>query len=189
MTATLGGWVLILLLVAYYLHILWRQIAGRSPVAIASFIAGYFMLATLFRQSDPYQVLRPIWLPFIYCYAWLACSALLWLPASARLSRRGLSFPEEPPHITALLVSQLMLSIGTLLTSPLLDWRPMAAYVMLPPVMVVISYLLYRLFAFRLQARREQPLSWSLLLASMVLSPLCSMLLGGWLAPYLLGWT
>ena len=83
MTATLGGWLLILLLLAYLLHILWRQIAARSPVAIASFIAAYFVLAAFFRLSEPYTPLRPVWLPFVYSYSWLAIAAALWLPASA----------------------------------------------------------------------------------------------------------
>lgn len=189
MTATLGGWILILLLVSYYLHILWRQIAARSPVAIAAFVAGYFMLATLFRHAEPYPLLRPIWLPFIYCYVWLAFSAAIWLLATAKISRRGLSFPGEPPLISALLSSQLTLSLGTLLLSPLLEWRPMAAYVMLPPVIVVISYLLYRLFAILLRHNGDNRLSWAVLLTSTLLSPLLSMLLGAWVAPYLLGWT
>lgn len=189
MTATLGGWVLILLLVAYCLHIFWRQIAARSLVASAAFVAGYFMLAMLFRLSDPYQLLRPVWLPFIYCYAWLAIAAAIWLLATGRPSRRGLSFPGEPPRISALLASQLSFSLGSLLTSPLLGWRPMAAYIMLPPLIAIISYLLYRLFLLVLQRRGGDSLPWTLLLLSTLLSPWCSMLLGSWLAPYLLGWT
>ena len=189
MTATLGGWLLILLLLAYLLHILWRQIAARSPVAIASFIAAYFVLAAFFRLSEPYTPLRPVWLPFVYSYAWLAVSAAIWLPASASLSRRGVAFPADTPHIAALLVSQLTLSLGCLLTSPILDWRPLAAYVMLPPMMVVISYLLYRLFLALLLRNKQGVLGWNILLACMLLSPLLCSLLGGWLAPLLLGWT
>jgi hypothetical protein len=189
MTATIGGWALILLLTAYLLHILWRHIAARSPVAMASLIAAYFLLAAFFRLSEPYTPLRPVWLPFVYSYAWLAVSAAIWLPASACLSRRGLTFPAETPRISALLVSQLTLGLGCLLTSPILDWRPLAAYVMLPPMMVVISYLLYRLFLFLLRRNKEGVLRWNILLACMLLSPLSCSWLGGWLAPLLLGWT
>ncbi|WP_374556765.1 hypothetical protein [Aquitalea pelogenes] len=101
MTATLGGWLLILLLLAYLLHILWRQIAARSPVAIASFIAAYFVLAAFFRLSEPYTPLRPVWLPFVYSYSWLAIAAALWLPASACPTRRGLLLPAESPRIAS----------------------------------------------------------------------------------------
>lgn len=189
MTATIGGWALILLLTAYLLHILWRQIAARSPVAIAAFVAGYFLLAAMIRLAEPYQVLRPIWLPLVYSYAWLAITAAIWLPASASASRGGLCFPGESPRITALLASQLTLGLGCLLTSPVLDWRPMAAYIMLPPMIVVISYLLYHLFLLVLLHSKQYRLSWTLLLASTLLSPLLCSLLGGWLAPILLGWT
>ena len=189
MTATLGGWLLILLLLAYLLHILWRQIAARSPVAIASFIAAYFVLAAIFRLSEPYTPLRPVWLPFVYSYSWLAIAAALWLPASACPTRRGLLLPAESPRIAALLVSQLCFTLGSLLTSPALEWRPMAAYVMLPPLMAVLSYLLYRVFLFSLLRSKDGVLSWRLLLIGTIAAPIASMWLGGWIAPLLLGWT
>ena len=189
MTATLGGWLLILLLLGYLLHILWRQIAARSPVAIASFIAAYFVLAAFFRLSEPYTPLRPVWLPFVYSYSWLAIAAALWLPASARPTRRGLLLPAESPRIAALLVSQLCFTLGSLLTAPALEWRPMAAYVMLPPLMAVLSYLLYRVFLFFLQRSKCGVLSWRLLLIGTIAAPIASMWLGGWIAPILLGWT
>ena len=189
MTATLGGWILILLLTAYLLHILWRQIAARSPVALAAFVAAYFLLAAMIRLAEPYHPLRPVWLPLVYSYAWLAVAAAIWLPATARASRSGLHFPGEPPRITALLLSQLTLGLGCLLTSPFMDWRPLAAYIMLPPMIVVISYLLYRLFLLLLLRSKQDGLSWAVVLASTLLSPLGCSLLGGWLAPFLLGWT
>ncbi|BBF85428.1 hypothetical protein DLM_1812 [Aquitalea magnusonii] len=189
MTATIGGWTIILLLAAYLLHILWRQIAARSPVAIAAFVAGYFLLATTIRLTEPYHLLRPIWLPFVYSYIWLAISAAIWLPAAVSAGRRGLSFPAESPRITALLISQLTLGLGCLLTSPFLQWRPMAAYIMMPPMIVIISYLLYRLFLLALLRSKWAGLSWGMLLLSTLLSPLACSVLGGWLAPYLLGWT
>jgi|GEM_PF-3553198 len=189
MTATPVGWALICLLIAYYLHILWRQISARSPVATTAFVAAYFILASLLRLNDPSQLLRPVWLPFIYGYAWLALSAAIWMPVTARCSRCGVEFPGESRQIAALLSSQLVLNAGILLSSPLLDWRPMAAYIMLPPVMVVFSYGLYRLFAWRMQKKPGHVLSWRFLLTMLLLSPLACMAVGTWLAPLLLGWT
>lgn len=189
MTATLGGWLLILLLLAYFLHILWRQIAARSPVAIVSFIAAYFVLAVFFRVREPYTLLRPALLPFIYSYSWLAITAGLWLPASTRPTRYGLLLPAESPRIAALLVSQLCFTLGSLLTAPALEWRPMAAYVMLPPLMAMLSYLLYRVFLFSLQRSKHSALSWRFLIFWTIATPIISMLLSGWITPILLGWT
>ncbi len=65
----------------------------------------------------------------------------------------------------------------------------MAAYVMLPPLMAVLSYLLYRVFLFSLQRNKDGILSWRLLLIGTIAAPIASMWLGGWIAPILLGWT
>jgi hypothetical protein len=171
---------------AYLLHILWRQIAARSPVAIAAFIAGYFLLATMFRLSEPYQVLRPIWLPLVYSYAWLAIAAAIWLPATASASRAGCSFPGESPRITALLPrSSLGLGCLDLSVSGL---APDGCLCDAAADDRGDQLLLYRVFLLVLLRNKQGRLSWGVLLASTLLSPLLCML-GGWLAPILLGWT
>jgi hypothetical protein len=64
----------------------------------------------------------------------------------------------------------------------------MAAYVMLPPMIVVISYCSTTCFCFS-AAQQARRLSWGVLLASTLAVAITQHVLGGWLAPILLGWT
>ena len=189
MTATPTGWLLMALVASYLLHVYWRLIAGRSGVAVASFVAGYFVLSFMFRHSDPIQPLRPIWLPFVFGYVWVSIAAAFWVLGVGRISRQGLHFTGEEPRLAALFSSQLTLTAGTALLSPWLEWRPLAAYVMLPPLVVVLSYIFYRFYADFFRRRQAVSLPWVVLLGCLLLMPLVLMGLGHWLAPILLGWT
>ena len=188
MMLTAAGWGLLAVLLSFFLLILWRLIAARSGVAIACFVAAYFILAGLFRLADPQTLLRPIWLPFVYIYSWLAIATVLWAAATMRVTRRALSFPGQPPLLSALFSSQLALHLGVVALSPWLGWRPLAAYAMLPPVVVVVSYGCYRLFAYVVGKLGSATVPWPILGGAVLLAPFALMALGKWLVPYLLGW-
>lgn len=186
MIATPASLALLALLGMFYLHVLWRLIADRDACATACFAAAYLILASTLKLSQPPFLLAPILLPFIYCYAWLGVAAVLWSACFMRAGRRELGFPGRSPKLAALFASQLALHIGVLGLSPWLDWRPLAIYVMAPPLVVVVSYPAYRLLLYVARRRGDSAFPWTIWGGLCLLMPLALLLLERWLAPLIL---
>jgi len=178
--------ILLSVIALFLLHGLWRVLASGSGVAAAGLFASYWLIAIPVKLMLPDLPLTPIWLPFVYPYALMALAALLWLLCYGKLSRRGISFPEVPPLLSAYFLAQLTVLVGFVALAWLFSWRTLLAYSTLPPLLCGMSYLAYRCFAFRLQSQTQASFSWRWLGSGALLSPLLVLLSGDWLVPILL---
>lgn len=176
MSPTLSSALLLLPLVLYTLHALWRLIASDNLPAALSFVLSYLGLGLLCRLALPTLPMVPVWLPLLYPYAWVGVSALLLAVATLRRNRHGLRLEGVPPLLNVYLLSQLCLHAGLLLLTPLLSGRPAQAYAMLPPLVAAGAYLIYRLCLWL--TRRQGHFSWLAVLVATLAAPL----LLGWMA-------
>ncbi|POA97010.1 hypothetical protein C2134_18835 [Chromobacterium sinusclupearum] len=189
MTATAGGLLLLCIVILFFLHLLWRLGTSRSGSALACFAAAYLILVALLRQQVDTALVSPLLLPFVYAYAWLGVTAVMWAAAHMRVDGRVLSFPGQDRRLAALLCSQLALHIGVLGLSPWLSQQPRAIYLLAPPLTIIVSYLAYRL---QLLAMRRQPVcgtSWISWGALCLMIPLLMTWLKDWAVPLLLHMT
>ncbi|SCK23547.1 hypothetical protein [Vogesella sp. LIG4] len=176
MSPAISSLLLLAPLALYILHALWRLIASECLPAAFAFVGGYFICAILFRLTLPTLAVVPIWLPFLYPYAWTGIAALLLASGTLQVGRNGLRLDGVPPLLTAYALSQLCLHLGLITLSAVLADRPLQAYAMLPPLVAVSGYLLYRL-CLQLSRRNEGWLSWPGVALTAVAAPL------------VLGWT
>ncbi|WP_047236788.1 hypothetical protein [Chromobacterium subtsugae] len=189
MTATPVGVSLLLVVLLFFLHASWRLIASRSGSAIACFLAAYVMLAALLNCHPEPISLTPLLLPFIYAYAWLGIAAALWAAVMMRVTRKALLFPGQDKRLAALFSSQLALHVGVFGLSPWLDWRPLAAYAMAPPLLAFVSYFAYRAQLLAMRRREDCGAPWVSWGAMCLLLPLILMWLAQWLTPAILDLT
>jgi hypothetical protein len=178
--------ILLLVVALFLLHGLWRVLASCIGVAVAGLAGSYWLIAIPVKLLLPNLPLTPIWLPFLYPYALMAVAALLWLLCYGRLSRRGISFPEAPPLLSAYFLAQLTVLFGFVVLAWLFSWRTLLAYSTLPPLLCGMSYLAYRCFAFRLRQQASASFSWRWLGSGALLAPVVVLVSGDWLVPMLL---
>ncbi|MGC0154614.1 hypothetical protein ACPRNU_19330 [Chromobacterium vaccinii] len=189
MTATPGGFLLLLIVVLFFLHLCWRLTRSRDGSAIACFAAAYMVLALLLdRHPEPVSI-APLLLPFLYPYAWLGLAASMWVPANMRVERRALVFPGRDPRLTALFCSQLALHVGVIGLSPWLEWRPLAVYVLAPPLTAAIGYAAYRMQLLAIRRAQDCRAPWASWAALCLLLPLLLAGVESWLMPLLLNFT
>ncbi|MGL6048362.1 MAG: hypothetical protein ACRC02_18135, partial [Vogesella sp.] len=100
MSPTLSSALLLLPLVLYTLHALWRLIASDSLPAVLSFALSYLVLGLLCRLALPTLPMVPVWLPFLYPYAWAGVGALLLALATLKVGRNGLRLEGIPPLLS-----------------------------------------------------------------------------------------
>ncbi|AXE31941.1 hypothetical protein DK842_19800 [Chromobacterium phragmitis] len=160
MTATPVGILLLSVLVLFSLHMVWRLARGRDGTAVACFLAAYLLLAVLLDHHPEPVSIEPLILPLFYPYAWLGIAAAMWAAVHMRVCRRALRFPGRDVRLAALFASQLALHLGVLALSPWLEWRPMAAYVLVSPLVAVISYIAYRLQLMEMRRRADCETRW-----------------------------
>ncbi|OHX10678.1 hypothetical protein [Chromobacterium sphagni] len=189
MTATPVGVLLLLIVLLFFLHASWRLIASKSGSAIGCFLAAYIVLAALLNCHPEPVSLTPLLLPFIYAYAWLGIAAAMWAAVTMRVTRKALLFPGQDPRLAALFSSQLALHIGVLALSPWLDWRPLAVYIMAPPLIASVSYFAYRAQLLAMRRREVCGTSWAAWGMMCLLLPLLLVWLAQWLTPAILGLT
>ncbi|AAQ60201.1 hypothetical protein [Chromobacterium violaceum] len=161
MTATPVGILLLLVLILFSLHIVWRLVRSRDGTAVACFLAAYLILAALLDHHPEPVSIEPLALPLFYPYAWLGIAAAMWAAVHMRVGRRAWRFPGRDVRLAALCASQLALHIGVLALSPWLEWRPLAAYVLVSPLVAVVSYIAYRLQLMEMRRRAECETSWA----------------------------
>lgn len=167
---------LLLPLVLYTLHALWRLIASDNLTAALAFALAFLMVGIVCRLALPTLPMVPVWLPLLYPYAWVGTGALLLALATLKVGRNGLSLDGIPPLLRVYVLSQLCLHAGVLLLTPLLSGRPAQAYAMLPPLVAGGAYLIYR--ACLWLSRRQGGFSWLAVLVATLAAPL----LLGWMA-------
>lgn len=172
MSPDLASLLLLAPLALYSLHALWRLIASDSLPAAFAFVGGYLICAILFRITLPSLAVVPIWLPFLFPYAWTGIAALLLASGTLRLGRKGISLDGVPPLLSAYALSQLCLHLGLMALSTVLAGRPLQAYAMLPPLVAASGYLLYRLCLW-LSRQNQGWLSWPGVIITAVAAPLC----------------
>ncbi|UTH73234.1 hypothetical protein [Chromobacterium sp. IIBBL 290-4] len=189
MTATPVGWLLLAIVALFFLHACWRLISSRNGSAIACSLAAYLALAVLLDCHEEPVSVAPLLLPFVYGYAWLGIAAVMWAAANMKVERRALSFPGQDPRLAALFASQLALHIGVLAFSPWLAWRPLAAYIMAPPLLAAASYAAYRVMLMVMRRRETCGAPWPAWATLCVTLPLALVWLEHWLAPWLLDFT
>ena len=68
---------LLLPLVLYTLHALWRLIASDNLTAALAFALAFLMVGIVCRLALPTLPMVPVWLPLLYPYAWVGTGALL----------------------------------------------------------------------------------------------------------------
>lgn len=156
-----------------WLHGLWRLVASRDGNAQACYVAGFFAIAITTRVMLPLEPLTPLWLPFFYSYATAAAAALLWCCSALRVDRRGLSFPGRDPDLAGYFAALLCLHIGIAVVVPFVGRQLLALYVMLPPLMTALVYLLYRFYAALL--RHNGRLGWLALATGCLATPLLAL--------------
>ena len=176
MSPTLSSALLLLPLVLYTLHALWRLIASDCLTAVLAFAMAYLVAGLACRLALPTLPLVPVWLPMLYPYAWVGTGALLLAMATLQVGRHGLRLQTVPPLMSVYVLSQLCMHAGVLLLTPLLSGRPAQAYAMLPPLVATGAYLIYRLCLWL--SRRQGGFSWLSVLLATVAAPL----LLGWMA-------
>lgn len=180
MSPDISSLLLLAPLALYVLHALWRLIASDSLPAVLAFIGAYFICAILFRLTLPTLAVVPVWLPFLYPYAWTGIAALLLACGTLEVGRAGIRLQGVPPLMTAYALSQLCLHLGLVTLSTVLADRPLQAYAMLPPLVAAGGYLLYRLCLWFSQ-QQQGWLSWPGVIMTAVAAPL----LLGWAAELL----
>ena len=141
-----------------------------------SFALAYLVLGLLCRLALPTLPMVPVWLPFLYPYAWAGMGALLLALTTLKVGRKGLRLEGIPPILSIYVLSQLCMHAGVLLLTPLLSGRPAQAYAMLPPLVATGAYLIYRL-CLKL-CRGQAGFSW----LAVVVATLAAPLLLGWMA-------
>lgn len=172
-------------LALYILHALYRLIASESLPAVLAFIFGYFTVALVCRLTLPTLAMLPVWLPFLYPYAWTGTGAVLLACCCLKVGRNGVQLEGIPPMMQAFALSQLCLHLGLIMLTSALGGRPMQAYAMLPPLVAASGYGLYRLCLWHTR-RQHGWLSWSGILACTLLAPLAMGWMAEWLVPVLL---
>lgn len=170
MILSFGSLLILLPLLIYFLHGLWRIVACDSLVVALSACFAYLIAATLFRGYLPTLPLVPVWLPFLYAYLWLSITALLVFTVSGKVGRKGLGFVGLSRKMACYLSSHLALAAGVMLLNPLLTDRPLQAFMTLPPFVAVAAYVQYQLFCSLADEKARLP--WWLIVFSMITMPL-----------------
>ncbi|WP_028535649.1 hypothetical protein [Paludibacterium yongneupense] len=167
-----------------WLHGLWRLMASRDGNAQACYVAGFFMVAVTVRAVLPHEALTPVWLPFFYSYAVSGAAAMLWSISALRADRHGVRFVGTEPELAGYFAAVLCLHVGIAATTALGRGKALALYIMLPPLMTALVYLLYRVYAALL--RRNGHLGWLALAVGTLAMPLAAIELARVMVPAIL---
>lgn len=183
MAANIG---IALMLLLYLLHGVWLICCSRSATGMAALLAAYFIAAILVKLALPSLKLWALYLPLMHFYAVIGIASALWALSSARWARKGLCYPEKSRKLGAYYSAHLAVHSGVFLTA--LDTPDiLAAYLLLPSLMVLLIYAAYRVLLA--EAEHSGQNHWSILLLLAIISPVLLNLARQLLAPlsYMLG--
>lgn len=156
----------------FWLFAMWRVVASNHGVSQACFVAGYFPLAIVVRLGRTFDAMAPIWAPFLYPYVWVGLAAVFWAASQLKPTRHGLLISDTPRCMAALYLAALLLHIGVLLAIPLSQGRILSLYLMVPPAMVLLAFLLYFALCWLMHRQTEVCIGWLPLVLLTLLAPL-----------------
>ncbi len=183
MTANIG---LALMLLLYLLHGVWLICRSRSATGMAALLAAYFIAAILVKLTLPSLKLWALYLPLMHFYAVIGIASALWALSSSRWTCHRRHNPAEGHKLEAYYHAHLAVHSGILLAS-LKKPEILAAYLLLPSLMVLLIYAAYRVLLA--EAKHSGQTHWSIFVLLAITSPILLNLAHQLLVPlsYMLG--